>query len=114
MGEITVKAMLRREQEILDRLENVKRLIQMECTLQTANGAEMWGRFRGSSSDGKSYGDDLIHSCRDEIQLQLLSIVDLCWGNNPDMGEPTAMLEWADGGEDDFRDMFEKCLRWNA
>lgn len=113
MSDLRVKAERRRELDIIERLENVKRLIQMECTLMTVEGAEMWRTFR-LAKDDKCYGNNLLHSCRDEIQLQLLSIVAMCYGQNPDIGEPTAMLEWADNCEDEFRDMFEKCLHWSA
>ena len=36
---------LRREQDILSRLENVKRLIEMETTLMTAEGAKKYAHY---------------------------------------------------------------------
>ena len=120
-NEMTFKDKLRREQDILDRIDNVKRLIQMEYTLLTSNGCgnfscrKMYGR-----SDDKVFGDSLIDDLREEIQLQLFSIAALCYGCNPDIGEPSPMLEWkheeVDGEHpaDAFHDMFEKCLTWNA
>ena len=113
---------LRKEAEILERLENAKRLIQMETTLLTAHGARMWCRYQMTDRDGKRVGlsiDDLLHDVRGEIQLQLLSIVALCYGDNPDVGEPFPMLEWnqrAEGfcPEDRFREVWDECLSWNA
>ena len=104
---------------IIDRLDDVKRLIQMENTLLTASGIYHYRRFRLTSQDGQQIGDDLIHSLRDEIQLQLLSIVALCYGDNPDLGEPSPMLEWVDtvdsqNAQDVFREVWKKCLIWNA
>lgn len=108
---------LRREQDILDRLENVKRLIQMETTIMTANGAKKYVGYCMVNRDGLKIGtDDLLRNLRDEIQLQLLSITALCHGDNPDIGEPYPMLEWVSGldenAEDKFRDVWEKCLKW--
>jgi hypothetical protein len=123
MGAIEKKSRLRREQDILDRIENVKRLIQMETTLLTADGAETWKRYCPVDSKGQRLGsfiDDLLHDLRDTIQLQLLSITALCYGDNPDVGEPVPMLEWntsLEGEEhpaDVFRDAWDKCLIWNA
>lgn len=117
MGAIEKKSRLRREQDILDRIENVKRLIQMETTLFTAEGAEMWKRYCFVDSKGQRIGSSingLLHDLRDTIQLQLLSIVALCYGDNPDLGEPVPTLEWTEKMEDTFRDAFKKCLNWNA
>lgn len=119
MSKNTQRAILRREQDIIDRLDDVKRLIQMENTLLTASGIYHYRRFRLTSQDGQQIGDDLIHSLRDEIQLQLLSIVALCYGDNPDLGEPSPMLEWVDtvdsqNAQDVFREVWKKCLIWNA
>lgn len=117
MGAIEKKSRLRREQDILDRIENVKRLIQMETTLLTADGAEPWKIYCSVDRQGQRIGssiDDLLHDLRDTIQLQLLSIVALCYGDNPDFGEPVPTLEWTAGKEDTFRDAFKKCLNWNA
>lgn len=110
------KSRIRREQDILERLENVKRLIQMETTIETTIGGNFGGYFK-VDREGKKYPgqNDLLHELRDEIQLQLLSVVALQYGDNPDIGEPAPMLEWKDNGgtEDDFREMWEKCLTWN-
>ena len=123
MGAIEKKSRLRREQDILDRIENVKRLIQMETTLFTADGAETWKRYYYVDSKGQRIGSlthDLLRDLRDTIQLQLLSIVALCYGDNPDVGEPVPMLEWNTSLEgeghpaDVFRDAWDKCLIWNA
>ena len=113
-------ARLRREQDILDRLENVKRLIQMEKTLLTANGITNYSGYCLVARDGKKISQDLLSELRDEIQLQLLSITALCYGDNPDIGEPMPMLEWNMSIKDDrhpadkFRDVWEECLIWNA
>lgn len=118
MGAIEKKSRLRREQDILDRIENVKRLIQMETTLLTAEGARNWSGYCMVDHKGQLIGskavDNLLHDLRDTIQLQLLSIVALCYGDNPDSGEPVPTLEWTEGMEDTFRDAFKKCLNWNA
>jgi hypothetical protein len=117
MGAIEKKSRLRREQDILDRIENVKRLIQMETTLFTADEAETWKRYCLVDGKGQRIGsltEDLLHDLRDTIQLQLLSIVALCYGDNPDSGEPVPTLEWTEGMEDTFRDAFKECLNWNA
>jgi hypothetical protein len=123
MGAIEKKSRLRREQDILDRIENVKRLIQMETTLFTADEAETWKRYCLVDGKGQRIGsltEDLLHDLRDTIQLQLLSITALCYGDNPDVGEPVPMLEWNTSLEveghpaDVFRDAWDKCLIWNA
>lgn len=118
MNKLETKSELRREQDILDRLENVKRLIQMEYTLMTSDGANQFTRFYHTDRDGKRFGNDLLHELRDTIQLQLLSIVALCYGGNPDIGEPAPMLEWATdigcNAEDKFREVWGGCLRWNS
>lgn len=115
------KSILRRKQDILDRIENVKRLIQMETTIMTANGAKKYANYCMVDRDGKRLGsstDELLDDLRDEIQLQLLSITALCYGDNPDVGEPYPMLEWVRGlnehAEDKFRDAWKECLIWNA
>lgn len=119
MSKLEKKARLRREQDILDRIENVKRLIQMETTLLTEEGADEYS-MRKSSCDGKALGRSLLSDLREEIRLQLLSIVALCNGDNPDLGEPAPMLEWNMDREfeehpsDRFHDVWEECLRWNA
>lgn len=112
---------LRKEADILDRIENVKRLIQMETTMLTAHGARTWCHFCRVDRDGKRLGssiDDLLHEVRGEIQLQLLSIVALCYGDNPDVGEPWPMLEWKANedfcSEDRFREVWDECLNWNG
>ncbi len=111
------KSRIRREQDILERLENVKRLIQMETTIVTTIGARNFGGYVMVDREGKKHPgqNNLLHELRDEIQLQLLSIVALHYGDNPDIGEPAPMLEWRDNGgtEDDFREMWEKYLTWN-
>jgi hypothetical protein len=114
MSTLEAKERLRREQNILDRLEGVRRLIQMETTLMTTEGAK---RFRGYRLADN--GSPLLNEVRYEIQVQLLSLVALCYGDNPDIGEPGAMLEWSgevDGEhpEDYFRRTFNACLHWNA
>lgn len=121
MSEIEVNSRLRREQDILERIENVKRLIQMETTLMTANGATGYCRYCMTDKDGKRILPaiyDLLHDVRDEIQTQLLSITALCYGDNPDVGEPVPMLEWRNDqdfcAEDRFREVWEECLSWNA
>lgn len=115
------KSRLRREQDILDRIENVKRLVQMETTIMTANGAKSYAGYCMVDRDGKRLGnrsDDLLNNLRNEIQLQLLSITALCMGDNPDLGEPYPMLEWVRGldenAEDKFHDVWEECLRWTV
>lgn len=118
-----IESRLRREQDILDRIENVKRLIQMEKTLLTCKGVERYIGYRDYvKKDEKAFGDELLQDLRNEIQLQLLSIVALCYGANPDVGEPMPILEWNtnakfENGEhpaDRFRDVFDECLYWNA
>lgn len=122
MSKAENKARLRREQEILDRIENVKRLVQMETTILTTHNAKGYATYRRADRDGKRIGyicDDLLHDLRDEIQLELLSIVALCYGDSPDIGEPMAMLEWQLNGdykdhpEDRFREVWKECLGWN-
>lgn len=116
------KAILRREQDILDRLENVKRLIEMETTVMTADGAKKYMGYCMVDRNGQRIGsniDDLLHNLREEIQLQLLSITALCYGDNPDVGEPYSTLEWKESktdehSEDKFWDMWHECLQWNA
>jgi len=116
------KAELRREQEILDRLENVKRLIQMETTIITSMGAEQYANYCMTDRNGQKiggYSNNLLNDLREKIQLQLLSITALCYGDNPDLGEPDAMLGWKQSNtnehsEDKFRDMWGECLQWNA
>jgi len=121
MSMIAKKDRIRKEQDILDRLENVKRLIEMETTLLTVDGASIWCRYSQCDRDGKKIGniaDDLLHDLRDEIQMQLLSLVALCYGDNPDVGEPAPMLEWKTDNdfvsEDRFREVWDECLIWNA
>lgn len=118
-----IESRLRREQDILDRIENVKRLIQMEKTLLTCKGVERYIGYRDYvKKDEKAFGDELLQDLRNEIQLQLLSIVALCYGANPDLGEPMPILEWNisakfENGEhpaDRFHDVFDECLIWNA
>lgn len=116
-----VNARFRRETDILERIENVKRLIEMETTLLTSEGARQWCQYCKTDRDGKRLGssaDDLLHNVRSEIQLQLLSIVALCYGDNPDVGEPVPMLEWKQDNdfcsENRFREVWDECLLWNA
>lgn len=115
------KSRLRREEDILERLENVKRLIQMETTLLVTEGARPWCGYCQVGRDGQRIGltiDDLLHDLRSEIQMQLLSLVALCYGDNPDVGEPCPMLEWNQNKdfvpEDRFREVWDECLIWNA
>ena len=114
MTNLKVNAIRRREQDILDRLENVKRLIEMRTTIRTVTGAEWYGAYHHTDRDGKEFGQCLRDDLNEQIQLQLLSVVALCRGDNPDVGEPESMLEWTDFGEDEFYETWEKCLRWNA
>ena len=117
MSELEKKARLRREQDILDRIENVKRLIQMKTTLLTAEGAKEYLWYK-SHVDGKALGNNLRCELDEEIQMQLLSIVALCNGDSPDIGEPAPMLEWNMDREfeehpsDRFHEMWEECLVW--
>ena len=113
---------LRREADILERMDNIRRLIQMETTLMISN-QHRWRRYCMVDGNGKKIGlvnDDLLHDVRSEIQLQLLSIVALCYGDNPDVGEPMPMLEWNmsteqdEHPEDKFRRVWEECLIWTA
>lgn len=120
MNELEMKARLRQEQDILDRIENVKRLIQMETTLLTAEGARHFVSYSMTDRDGKRCELGLLIELRDEIEMQLLSIVALFYGKNPDIGEPAPMLEWNTNIDDErhpsykFWDVFEECLVWNA
>lgn len=121
MSKITVNATKRRESDILDRIENVKRLIEMENTIMMTEGAKKYAGYCQVDRNGQKIGnctDNLLHDLRSEIQLQLLSITALCYGDNPDVGEPCPMLEWKhpDGynAEDKFRDTWEECLQWNG
>ena len=122
MNTIEIRSLHRKEQDILDRIENVKRLIQMETTLLTAEGARHWSSYCMVDRKGQMIGnrstDNLLQDVRNQIQLQLLSITALCYGNSPDVGEPAPMLEWKRGEgfspEDKFREMWEECLSWNA
>lgn len=51
---------LRREQDILERLENVKRLIQMETTIITSMGAEQYANYCMTDSKGQKIGGTVI------------------------------------------------------
>lgn len=66
MNELEMKARLRQEQDILDRIENVKRLIQMETTLLTVEGARQFVGYRMTDRDGNRYGPGLLSELRDE------------------------------------------------
>lgn len=126
MSNIEKKSRLRREQDILDRLENVKRLIQMETTLLTSQGCGLWHHYQHTDRDGKACSDTLLRELREEIQMQLYSIAAICYGHVPDIGEPCPMLEWNtneyetndinlnEHPEDLFHDIFNKVLTWNA
>ena len=118
MSELSVKASFRREQDILDRLQNVTRLIQMETTLCMSESPRWTDYTLNRESDKRICSGRLLDEVRYEIQLQLLSIVALCYGDNPDLGEPAPMLEWNSTGdynpEDRFREVWEECLQWNA
>lgn len=111
---------LRRETDILERIENVKRLIEMETTLITGIGTRTWIGYKAVDSKGQSYAQhNLLDDLRDEIRLQLLSITALCDGDNPDLGEPYPMLEWAsevdgENASDKLWEIWQKCLHWNA
>lgn len=110
-----IESRLRREADILERIENVKRLIQTETTLLTVRGGNQFCRYKRVSNDESHISpNSLIYELREEIQLQLLSITALCYGDNPDVGEPMPMLEWETGKMDKFRDAWEECLSWNA
>ena len=119
MSKHTENATLRREREILDRLENVRRLIEMEATITTATGAKRFCNYMMTDRAGNKLSKILLTELRDEIQLQLLSITALCFGDNPSIGEAGAMLEWAgtvdgENASDLFHNTWEKCLQWNA
>lgn len=120
MSELEKKARLRQEQDILDRIENVKRLIQMETTLLTAEGASSYMHYKYSTSKGEAIGRRLLDDVREQIEFQLLSIVALCNGDSSDIGEPAPMLEWntnkefEEHPEERFRDVWKECLMWNA
>ena len=118
MSILDKKSILRREQDVIDRLENVKRLIQMRTTLLTVEGAQNWRRYHLTNREGVQIGDDLYNDLNEEIQMQLLSIVALCYGDNPDLGEPSPMLCWKESKDfiscDRFREVWEECLEWNA
>ena len=113
---------LRREQDILGRIENVKRLIQMETTLLSNENNHYWSAYTLNTRDGETISNKLLNEVRDEIQMQLLSILAMCYGMNPDVGEPVPMLEWNTNVKDDenrhpadkFYDTFRECLIWNA
>lgn len=111
---------LRREQDILGRIENVKRLIQMETTLLSNENNHYWSAYTLNTRDGETISNKLLNEVRDEIQMQLLSILAMCYGKNPDMGEPVPVLEWNTDADveghpsDVFWDTFEKVLQWNA
>ena len=118
MSELEKKARLRQEKDVIDRIENVKRLIQMETTLLTVEGASDYGHYRYTTSKDEVVGGWLLNDLREQIQLQLLSIVALCCGDSPDIGEPAPMLEWNMDREfeehpsDRFHEMWEECLVW--
>ena len=120
MSRIEVISRLRKEQDILERLKNVERLIQMETTLMTVEGAERYRRYKDYvRSEGRVFGQDLLTQLREEIQMQLLSITALCYGDNPDIGEPCPMLEWksVENGvhpADRFHEVWDDCLEWNG
>ena len=119
MSKIEKNARIRREKDILERIENVKRLIEMETTILTAEGAREYTFYCHVDTNGKKIGyDNLLYDLREQIQLQLLSIAALLYGSNPYIGEPCPMLEWktlnSGNAEDKFRDVFEECLQWNA
>ena len=113
---------LRREKDILERIDNVKRLIEMETTLTTGISTRQWIGYKAVDSKGQSYTHtNLLDDVREEIRLQLLSIAALCYGDNPDIGEPYPMLEWASSVEgssdhpsDILWEVWQNCLRWNA
>ena len=89
MNKIEINARLRQEQDILDRIENVKRLIQMETTLLTTEGTQMYSGYCQVDRNGQRLGssvNNLLNDLREKIQLQLLSITALCYGDNPDLG----------------------------
>ena len=118
MATIENKDRLRREQGILDRLEDVKRLIQMETTIMTNKDAYAWRRYRMRGTDDLGSSHELLHELRDSIQLQLLSILALCRGDNPDVGEPAPMLAWNYPTDScpcpaqKFYDVMGECLTW--
>ena len=118
MSELEKKARLRQEKDVIDRIENVKRLIQMETALVTGGGASDYGHYMYTTSKDEVVGCLLLNVLREQIQLQLLSIVALCCGDSPDIGEPCPMLEWQKNGEyeehpeDRFRDTWKECLVW--
>lgn len=120
MSKEEIKARLRQEQEILDRIDNVRRLIQMETTLLTGTGIHQYCGYQMVTRDGEAISRRLLDELREEIQMQLLSITALCYGASPDIGEPMAILEWNTSGAtgehpaDRFHDVWDECLTWNA
>lgn len=108
------EGILRKEAEILSRIDNVKRLIQMETTLAAAYGTWNWSRYCLVDREGSRIGNaDLMQEIRDEIQVQLLSITAMCHGDYPDICDSFPMLEFKRGCEDKFRETWDECLAWN-
>lgn len=123
MRKAEVNDLLRKEQDILDRLENVKRLIQMDYTLRTVSGCEQYGSYREwHRGDEKAIGQPLIRELDDTIELQLFSIIRLCNGDGSDCGEPMPMLTWNMNynGEhnkhpsDAMWALMQECFVWDA
>ena len=120
MSTAITNARKRREADILERIENVRRLIEMENTIMTVEEANKYANYCYVDKNGQKMGgisDNLLRDLRNDIQLQLLSITALCYGDNPDLGEPCPMLEWNSSNgcvEDKFRDMWKECLIWTA
>lgn len=120
MSSLVTESRNRRETDILERMDNVKRLIEMENTLMVCPGAYHWKGYKAVDSKGQSYSRrTLLDEVREEIKMQLLSIVALCDGDNPDIGEPYPVLEWrgsVDGEHpsDVLWETWQKCLAWNG
>ena len=112
----------RRLQDILERIENIKRLIIMEHTLMTGIGVGHWRGYKAVDSKGQAFKhQNLLDEVREEIRLQLLSVTALCDGDNPDLGEPYPMLAWANSPKDSNEhpadilwNVWQECLTWNA
>ena len=66
MSKHTENATLRREREILDRLENGRRLIEMEATITTVTGAKRFCSYMMTDRAGNKLSKILLTELRDE------------------------------------------------
>ena len=65
MSRPEVISRLRREQDILERLKNVERLVQMETTLMTVEGAKRYCGYKDYvRKDNQAFGENLLTSER--------------------------------------------------